>query len=110
MTKYDYKVIPNFCQNLRSTCNLADIDKHLDLDFTISDPPTLILPRPRPKLVSRGISATDYNYYCDRSMLEHIQRFSHGVFGPSCSSDSGCRGSIFMSHDTCVLCRWIMRK
>ena len=37
MTKYDYKVIPNFCQNLRSTCNLADIDKHLDLDFTISD-------------------------------------------------------------------------
>ena len=81
MAKYDYIVIPNFCQNLRSTCNLADIDKHLDLDFTISDPPTLILPRPRPKLVSRGISATDYNYYCDRSMLEHIQRFSHGVFG-----------------------------
>ena len=72
MTKYDYIIIPNFCQNLRSTCNLADIDKHLDLDFTISDPPTLILPRPRPKLVSRGISATDYNYYCDKSKLEHI--------------------------------------
>ena len=50
------------------------MDKHLDLDFTISDPPTLILPRPRPKLVSRGISATDYNNYCGKSMPEHISK------------------------------------